>query len=262
MDLSNENIIHVKKESIEYLQFKKLLEYKEIVHCYTLSINGINFKIGSKENEDSMLKLCNVLNIDKNSIVRPDQKHTDIVKSINELDEDLTNVDGLITNKKNINMFLSFADCTPILIYDPVKKVACNIHSGWKGTLQKIAQKGVLKMIKEYGTKAENLIVCIGPCIQKCHFEVSKDVEEKFEKTFRYLNRNNDIIKKAKEKEDKYLIDTTLINRLILEEVGIKKENIIDSKICTVCNADIMHSYRVKKEDAGRNVSVLGLKKE
>ena len=256
MDLSNENIVHVKGGNIEYLQFRKLLKYKEIIHCYTLSKNNIDFK---NEYSSSVEKLCNTLNIDKVSIVRPEQKHTDVVKCISKKEEDLKNVDGLITNSKGINMVLSFADCTPILIYDPIKKVIANVHSGWKGTAQKIGQKAAIKMKEEYGCRMQDLIVCIGPAIQKCHFEVEEDVKEIFYNNFKYLNNCN-IIEKSKQKENKYFIDTTLINRLILEEVGVKKENIIESNICTACNMKFMHSYRVNGEKAGRNICMMGLK--
>lgn len=260
MDLSNESMVHVKKDKIEYLQFKKLLEYKEIVHCYTLSVNNINFKMNQEKEEESIKKLCDELKISQTSIVRPKQNHTDIVKIIDKIDENIENVDGLITNKKNINMMLSFADCTPIIIYDPVKNIIANIHSGWRGTVQKIGQKAVLKIIKEYNSNPKDLIVCLGPCIGKCHFEVKEDVKNIFEKNFKYLNRNSEIIEQSKDKEGKFFIDTTLINRLILEEVGIKKENIIESNICTACNSNIMHSHRINGDLAGRNICIIGLK--
>ena len=86
---------------------------------------------------------------------------------------------------------------------------------------------------------------------------MDEDVKQIFEQTFSYMNRNCDIIKKQ---EKKYNIDTTLINRLILEEVGILPENIFESKICTVCNSNLIHSYRAEKERAGRNIAILGMK--
>ena len=89
---------------------------------------------------------------------------------------------GLLTNKENINTMLTYADCTPVFLYDPVKNVIGNVHSGWRGTVQKIAQKAVAKMIKYYGVNLNNIIVCIGPSIAKCHFEVGKDVKEVFNK--------------------------------------------------------------------------------
>ena len=73
---------------------------------------------------------------------------------------------------------LGFADCTPLLFYDPIKNVIANTHSGWKGTLQTIGVKTVEKMMSEYECKAKDIICCIGPHIRKCHFEVDADVKE------------------------------------------------------------------------------------
>ena len=274
MNLSNENIFHVKKDNIEYLQFKKLLEFDNIVHCYTLSVKNVDFRSNFLGNSTGILnssydRICNALEISKKDIVKPKQTHTDCIKNVENSLEIYANpkkyndVDGLLTNKKNINLMLSFADCTPILLYDPTNKVIGNIHSGWRGTAQKIGQKAVQKMIKDYNSKPEDIIACIGPCIGKCHFEVEEDVKEIFEKTFSYLGRNYDIIKKQEKLIDgkqKYHIDTTIINRLILEKCGLSKNNIVESNICTVCNSEYMHSYRAQGNKAGRNITILGMK--
>lgn len=262
MNLSNENIIHAKENEIEYLQFKRLLD-ENLINCYTTRVN--NFDMASKIDKEKLEKnyylLCNSLKISRESIVRPIQTHTDVIKRVDNVEEKYQDVDGLITNKPGINLMLSFADCTPIFIYDPEHRAIGNIHSGWKGTAKKIGQKAVLKMKEEYNSEPKDLIVCIGPCIKSCHFEVKEDVKEIFENEFGYLNRDNDIIKQKVTEKGKFFIDTTLINKLILEEVGVRKENIIDSKVCTVCNSNVLHSYRVDKEMAGRNVAILGMKK-
>lgn len=266
MNLSNENILHIKKDNIEYLQFKKLLEFENIIHCYTLSVNNVNFKLkNSKEDvlESSYDRICNALNINMQDIVKSNQKHTDCIRNVENKEEIYDNTDGLITNKTKINLVQSFADCTPILLYDPINKVIGNIHSGWRGTAKKIGYKAVQKMIRDYNSKPENIVACIGPCIGKCHFEVDEDVKDIFEKAFSYLDRNCYIIRKQEVKIDektKYYIDTTLINRLILEECGLNPKNIIESKICTVCNSKYMHSYRAQGQNAGRNITILGMK--
>lgn len=261
MDLSNDVMVHVKKDDIEYLQFRKLLEYDNLVHCYTLRKN-LDFKRKNSQDNNKVLegsykKLCKALGFDRKNEVRPYQTHTDCIKIVNKPGENLQNVDGIITSKNNVDLVLTFADCTPILLYDPVKKVIANIHSGWRGTVQKIGQKGAKKMIQNYGCDPKNIIACIGPCIGKCHFEVDEDVEKIFEETFGYLNVNEKIISK---KNKKYHIDTTLINRLILQEAGLLSKNIYESNICTVCNSDLIHSYRADKEKSGRNITVLGMR--
>lgn len=266
MDLSNNNVIHVKKDNIEYLQFKRLLEYKEIVHCYTLRVNNVDFRnnLNTEEQrnrvESSINKLCTALHISAESIIKPRQTHSDNIKRVNSINEDFNNTDGLLTNNDNINLMLSFADCTPIYIYDIKKRIIGNIHSGWRGTIQKIGQKAVIKMMEEYNSNPEDLIVCLGPCIGKCHFEVDNDVKEIFEKTFSYLGRNCDIICNSGKNIGKYFIDTNLVNRLILEEVGVKKENIIESGICTACHPELLHSHRILGDKSGRNVSIMGLR--
>lgn len=270
LDLSNENVIHKKSKEVEYLQFRKLLEYPELVHCYTLSTN--EFDVAGNDTMQSRKeivlgnykKLAKVLGINYNHIIRPYQTHTDVIKKVEEIPSDIQifpkeywEVDGLLTNKRDITFSLGYADCIPLFLYDPVKKVIGDIHSGWKGTLKKIGQKAVYKMIEEYGCNPKDIICCIGPSIRKCHFEVDEDVQTMFYNEFSYTKIINDIIKK---KNEKYCIDTVLINKIILEEAGLKEENIIDSKICTVCNSKLMHSYRETKDLAGRNTAIIGMK--
>lgn len=270
LDLSNENVIHIKNKDIEYLQFKKLLEYPEIVHCYTLSTNkfdiaGNDTMLEEKENVlKNYKKLSKCININYNNIIRPYQTHTDTVKVVDEMPNNIQifpkkywEVDGLITMKRDITLSLSYADCIPLLFYDPVKKVIGNIHSGWKGTLNKIGKKAVLKMIEEYGCNPKDIICVICPSIRKCHFEVGDDVYKMFYKEFLYTERINDIITNAS--TSKYYIDTVLINKIILKEAGLQEENIIDSKICTACNSKLMHSYRIDNK-CGRNTAIIALK--
>lgn len=258
-DLSNENVIHIKDGDVEYLQFRKLLEYKEkLQHCYTTKCadykedDRINYK-----------KLYDSLNLDYNKLVKiQHQIHSNFVEKVDDVQTIHTNIDGIITNEKDISLSLRFADCTPIYLYDPVKNAIGNIHSGWKGTVQKIAKVGVTKMTEEYNCNPKDIIACIGPAIGKCHFEVDEEVKNIFESTFSYMNINDKIIEKGdiKEGKQKYFIDTNLINKKILEEAGIKPENIIESNICTVCNSDVLHSYRADKEKSGRNTAIMGLK--
>lgn len=203
-------------------------------------------------------KICKSLNIDEKNVYRPYQTHTDIVKIIKEEEpgiytKNFENVDGLITDRNEKVLSLSFADCTALYFYDPNKNVIANIHSGWKGTYKEIGRIAVKKLKEEYGCNPEDLICCIGPCIKECCFEVSEDVKEMFCKKF--YNMKN-IIKSSKNNL-KYYIDTSTINKIILIEEGLKEENIIDSNICTKCNNNKLHSYRQEKDKSGRNASII-----
>lgn len=113
-------------------------------------------------------------------------------------------------------------------------------------------------MIKEFECNPKDIICCICPSIRKCHFEVEKDVKDMFEKEFKDLENLNNIIEE-KIPNTKWNIDTVLINEMILEKQGLKKENIIDSGICSVCNSDLIHSYRVEKKGYGLNTALISL---
>ena len=169
----------------------------------------------------------------------------------------------IYTNEKEKALVVAFADCTPLLFYDPVKNVISNVHSGWKGTVQMIGKKAVEKMTKDYGCNPENIICCIGPTIRKCHFEVQDDVKEIFYNKFKEIIDIEKYIlpkeKKNKEEVNKYYIDTVSINKEILLKAGLKEENIVDSKICTVCNNEKIHSYRAHGKESGRNITIMEL---
>ena len=266
-DLSNETIIHKKSNNIEYLQFKKLLEYKDILkHAYSLGLDK-NFRTARAKNAIPLTKeeyekavndykeLADKIGINYINIAKPNQAHTKNIKTVeqkvknNEPDfnlEEYAQIDGLVTDKKNIALATTNADCILLLFFDPKRKVIANVHSGWKGTLQKISVEAVNEMIKKYNCNPEDIICCICPSIRKCHFKVHKDVKEPFYNEFKDLKEINEIIVPV-ENEDRWSIDTVKINKIILEQVGLKKENIIDCGICSVCNSDLIHSYRVEK---------------
>lgn len=247
----NEAIFYKNNGKIKYLKFKKLLEYPEINHAFV--IKPLNFKNAEKdvllENYKPILKELN-LNIEE--IVKPYQTHTDNICNITEEHgihiEKLKDVDGLITDKNKKALSLVFADCMPIYLYDPVNRVIANIHSGWKGTLKQIAKKAVLQMKKDYRCNPINIVAVLGPAIRNCHFEVDDDVYTLFKNEFEYMDKWTDIAKRCE--TNKYKIDTALINKIMLIEAGLEENNIIDSKVCTMCSRKLMHSYRAEKEES------------
>lgn len=280
-DLSNKNVIRINKNGVQYLQFRKLLEYKDIItHAYSIGTD-VNFRTARvnkqqlPENEfnkaiQDYKNLCNAINVDYKNIVKTNQEHTDNIaianKKINQDFPDInleeySKTDGIVTNRPNLVLSTTNADCILLLFFDPVTKTIANTHSGWKGTLQRISVKTVEKMINEFNSKPEDIICCICPSIRKCHFEVDRDVKEMFENEFKDLNinKNIDIMEKQNDKE-KWNIDTVLINRIILKKAGLKDENIIDSGLCSVCNKDLIHSFRVEKEGYGLNTALISLK--
>lgn len=273
MDLSNDIVLDIKKENQEFLQFKKLQKYSNLIsHCYSLGIdkNYRTFKANKEslpENEfeknmNNYKLLCEKNNLNYKNIVKASQAHTDNILNIDETNLRKTidtniKVDGLITDKKEITLATTNADCILLLMFDPIKKVIANVHSGWRGTLQEISIKTVEKMIKDYGCNPKDIIVCICPSIRKCHFEVDRDVYEMFYNQFEKLGCTEEFIKV---KGEKWHIDTVLINKIILKNVGILEENIEDCGICSVCNKDKVHSYRAEGANYGLATALIMLK--
>jgi len=278
MDLSNTNVIHQKKNGIEFLQFRRLLKFKNLNHAYSLGLD-VNYRTARANKqllsrteyevaEKSYRNLCKSINANYNDIVKTNQEHTDKVKIVqkkfysNKPDFNLAyyaNTDGLVTNKKDILLSTTNADCILLLFFDPIKNVIANIHSGWKGTLQRISVKTVLKMVQEFGCRPSDIICCICPSIRKCHFEVDRDVKDMFFIEFQNLKEISDIIE-PNTSNTKWYIDTVLINKIILMEAGLKPQNIIDSGICSVCNSNIIHSYRVEKKGYGLETAVIQIR--
>lgn len=262
---SKETVI-VQNNNLKIMQFKTLLKYKNISHAFTLmplDFGSNDTYIEKKEIFDKNYKeVCKLLNIDSKNIIRPYQTHTKNIRKVNNetgiFNKDFIDIDGLITNKKERVLSLTFADCMPIYSFDKEKNIIGNIHSGWQGTTKKIAKEAIIFMKKEYNCNPKDIICVIGPTIRKCHFEVQQEVKDIFYNKFKYMDNIDNIITYNKETKS-YFIDTVEINKNLLQEEGILKENISDSAICTFCNSNITHSFRKDGKKSGRNTSIISL---
>jgi hypothetical protein len=175
------------------------------------------------------------------------QIHSDIVQVIG-CGGDNGASDALITSDKNLGLAIAVADCAPVFIYDFKNKVVSAVHSGWKGTEQKILLKTLIKLRSEYNSKPENLIAYIGPSISQASYEVEKEVAEKFDEAF------------VKPKDDKYLLDVSGINYKVLLNFGIPKNQIQKSELCTYEFNTLLHSYRRDGNLSGRSLGVIAIK--
>ncbi|MBR3152323.1 MAG: peptidoglycan editing factor PgeF [Clostridia bacterium] len=258
---TNSIIKLIRGENIDYIQFNKLLDLG-VKHAFTLRKGELNFshKNIEKEKENYMI-LADELNLDYKEITKPKQNHTKNVRIIDKpyTTEDLLETDGLITNKKGVVLASTSADCILYLVYDKKKKIIGNIHSGWRGTYQRIIENSIEKMIEEFGSNPADIVICSCPSIRGCHFEVDEDVKIKFEEKFKFLNL--DFIKKGRivEGKQKYNIDTIKLNTRLLTDLGLVVENIIDSGVCTVCNKDKCNSYRVDGQKFKLSTAVITL---
>ncbi len=157
--------------------------------------------------------------------------------------------DALISNQKGVILGILTADCVPVLLYDPVKKVIAAVHAGWKGTRAEIVVKTVKCMQEQFGCKPEVLLACIGPAIGKCCYEVGKEVAIHF----------TDIENACEKKGKKYRIDLKYINKYQLLQAGLISDHIELSTICTACENEHFFSYRKEEGCSGRFMSFIGI---
>ena len=147
------------------------------------------------------------------------------------------------------------ADCVPIAIIDTKNKAIGAVHAGWRGTYEKIAQKTIEEMSKNYNTNPDDIVCVIGPSIGPCCYEVSKELVEKFNTNLTNCEEKFYIID-----EERYYLDLWKINQYILQASGVNKYNIINLNLCTSCNADKFHSYRKHQQTPERIGMIIEIK--
>lgn len=156
--------------------------------------------------------------------------------------------DAMFTDTKNNFLVVSVADCIPIFLYEPIKKVVAGVHSGWKGTYKKILTNTIEEMKKIFSIDPSELTAYIGPGISQDNYEVGEDVAKFFEEDVKYA------------KNGKFFLDLKKDNYKQLLNSGVKKENIEISGLCTFNEKNLLHSYRRDGNKSGRMFGVIGMR--
>ena len=155
--------------------------------------------------------------------------------------------DALITIVQNLWLTITVADCTPVFLADPVRGVVAAVHAGWRGTAGFITAKSVERLKAEFGTAPDNLVAFIGPSAGVCCYEVGDDVTVRFRPVV------------VQTRNGKHYLDLKRENADQLKAAGVLDNNIEISPLCTICNPELLHSYRRDKERSGRMMGVIGM---
>lgn len=263
-----------KKDELVYITFPKLTRCGAVKHAFSTRLGGVSegqfssmnmsFRNGDKREsvEKNYEILCSAIGIDTSDLVLSRQTHTSNVVAVNYghrgtgySKPSFEDVDGLITNEEGVALVTQYADCTPLLFCDPVKRVIATSHAGWRGTVGMIGAVTVEKMVREYGCAREDIIAAIGPCIGPCCYEVDAPVYD----AFMSLKLEHDRIFTVKDKEH-WMLDLREANRQILVNSGVLNENIDIADICTCCNSDELHSHRATAGKRGNLAAIIALK--
>lgn len=194
----------------------------------------------------SLDRLVNPTQVHGNTVVVLDAENVKSCKGVE--------ADAVVTNVPGVPIGILTADCLPVLLYDPVKKVVGCAHAGWRGTLLDVCGWTVAAMKESFGSNTKDIIVALGPHIKSCCYEVSGDVYAAFEKAhgkdLPYFSRNGKTL----------TLDIGGANRIFLLAAGLKEENIIDVSVCTSCKVSDFFSYREENGKTGRQLSFIMLK--
>lgn len=167
--------------------------------------------------------------------------------------------DGLITDRPGVPLVIFSADCLPVLLYDPVKRVICAVHAGWRGTTAGIAEKAVCKMAADFGCDPSDILAAIGPGISLCHFETDGDVPAAVRAILEEETAQSCIIDHH---DGKYHVDLKRVNAVLLQGAGVPEGNITIDPECTACHTEKYWSHRMVGAKRGSQAALIQLIKE
>jgi len=164
----------------------------------------------------------------------------------------LNRADGLVTNRHDLALVMRFADCVPILFYDPVQKAVGMAHAGWRGTLNGAQVSVVKTMQMAFGSRPADIQACIGPSIGPRHYQVGEEVVQEAQDTFGTLDG---LIARAT--DGSAYLNLWEANRQQLLGAGVQRIEI--AEICTYTHTDDFYSHRAEKGKTGRFGAVIAL---
>ena len=242
------NFFFIKESHLKHGFFTRLdgLSKKQF---RSLNCSSSNDDDKKNVNENRLIAIKN-LNLNKKKLILITQTHSSKVIRItkNNLDKNIK-ADGVITSLNNVVLGILTADCAPVMIYDDKNKFVCNLHSGWKGSLNNISQTAI-KLFDKYQIKRKNLTAIVGPCLGVKNYEVDKNFQRifiekniKYTKFFRYKN-----------KKKSYFNLRALINYQ-LSELGLKK--IYNINRDTYSSENLFFSHRRSTHKGGKTTGRL-----
>jgi len=301
----NPQWITLRSQGLLLVQARSLASLPRIVHAFTTRPGGASSiadsRAKSKSSRNSSEKVLNLgftdwdthenvlenrarllsaLGVKNLQLVTLKQIHSDIVHVFNSAPAEVLQGDAAITGTPGLLLAAQTADCIPILLTDPKNRVVAAIHSGWRGTLRRIAAKTVGRMQMVFGTRPADVIAAIGPGIGRCCYEVGVEVVKEFAAQFPqaadWFTGPYDQLSTGEE-PNPFLwlsmsppghepppptaqLDLIAANRAILQEAGVSSRNITASDLCTSCRTDVFFSHRREAGRTGRQLAVIGIR--
>ena len=166
--------------------------------------------------------------------------------------EEHQKADIIFTDRPEVTLYMRFADCVPIMLFDPVRSVVGLAHAGWLGTVRGAAAAAVRAMAKHYGSRAADILAAIGPSIGPDHYEVGPEVVTQVEQTFGAAAGNL-----VEARAGRTYLDLWAANRAQLEASGVQEIEV--AQVCTACHLEDWFSHRAEKGRTGRFGALMAL---
>ena len=263
---------------VPFLSFKALEETGIVINGFSTRLGGVsqgrlasmNFSTAKGDTpervRENFTRMAAALGVERDKMVLSWQTHTVNVRRVTAEDagkgvvreRDYRDVDGLITDVPGITLVTLYADCVPLYLVDTVHRAIGLSHSGWRGTVRKMGQVTLTAMGEAFGTRPEDVTVCIGPSICQDCFEVGEEVAEAFLRAF--PAKYHSAVLKPGRQPGKYQADLWEANRAVFLVAGTAPERIHVTDICTRCNSQYLFSHREHGTERGNLGAFLCLK--
>jgi polyphenol oxidase len=293
----------VAKNKLKLLRSEKLGTLGWLVHAFSTRLGGVSRVYGGNalnlgftkhdsraavlRNRELFLKELGVANGRGNwPLVSLRQIHSDLIHRVDGMRADRQPEqplagDGLVTDTPGLVLAVQAADCLPIILVDRKRRAVGVFHAGWRGTVNRIVEKGVGEMRKHFRSDPRNLVAAIGPGVHGCCYEVGEEVRTKFETQFAYANTLFREVKESDPVREKYpllfltarapghgelpvklFLDLVEANRRQLLDAGLLAKNIDTAAPCTACHPELLFSFRAEKGVTGRMMAAVGIRPE
>ena len=286
----------LRKTQSRILQADSLASIPWLVHGFSTRAGGVSRAYGGKSlnlgftPEDSrraveqnraafLRELGAVCKGHELPLVTVRQIHSDLIHCVPEMPEAPLAGDGLVTQTPGLLLAILTADCLPVILADTKRRAIGVFHAGWRGTVKRIAEKGVGEMQRWFGSRPRDIKAAIGPGVHGCCYSVGSEVRTQFESQFEYGSKLFREVEESDPVREKYpllfltarapghselprkiFLDLVEANRRQLLAVGVPAKNISASPLCTSCHTDLLFSHRAEKGVTGRMMAVAGIR--
>jgi hypothetical protein len=257
------------KESIKYLECfaEKKLDF--VIHAFCTRQGGVSggsfasLNVSAREGDGNdhvrlnLERIAAAFGISVSQFLPVHQVHRDGIWVVDgetplPAPDPPPELDAIMTDRPGVALCIKTADCVPVFLVDPVRRVIGAVHAGWKGTALQIVEKAVKEMVQRFGTSPSDLSAIIGPAIGPCCYEVDTGVYQAMSN-----HPERDFFFHARREEGKWMLDLFLANRHQLLRSGLLPERIRTADHCTACHPELFFSHRAQGGNTGRQLNFI-----